>query len=904
MSAAAIDPIQTASSLKNRVGDHVWAIADQMLISGTNFVTMILMARGLESAADFGVFVLVYSILLFSNSLQMALVTQPHNVLGVSRIGRDYVRYTSSTAFNQLGLVLVLATLVLVAWVISKYIGWQDAPMLLAMAPTIIAWQLQEFMRRVLYTERRTSIAFALDVVSYGGQALAISALWWNNRLTGSAALYAITAASTISILIGFWKLRSSLALQYDLQVTKENWHFGKWLAGGYLIGNWLSSQLLVFLAAGLLGTWAAGILRAIHTVFGPMRILAQAFSATLPTKLAKTLQSEGPTGFGREVARAFLVVIPLFGVYCILVALLSGQILTFAFGNAYAGYEGVLVLYSFSAFVSYLTIVFSANLRATRRTRSIFMCELCATLVVVPVSGLLIPILGLYGVVFGMIFTDLLLLGLYCWTYRVAMRELGSTTSLDDKTNASSQQIGSLEPTISSLTQSSRTARRGEMLLPVLDALDVDGIPYCVLHGYSDYPEHVSSDVDCIMPESALKNTMGTSNLRTTLTERIGGDMAVVQWLRGGAHGIVLRKKFADGTSEFLQLDVSDGCHLNKRVPFYFGEEILQSRQRYQQIWVPATKIEFGCYLIRRITKRKLSSEHAQRLSQLYEKDRRGCREQIERLLERRSSLRVDLAAASGDWCEVQSTLIPLRRELLLKAARKQPWHVISNLVAGSLRRTRRWFKPSGFHLVLLGPDGAGKSSVTSGVQQALSPVFLESTCRSFPPRLLNRQVGNPSQPHDIRPRSPISSVLRAILYWWVYYGPGYYFTVYPALVRSSLVIHDRHVIDCQVDPNRYQYSGPAWLLRWIWRWMPKPHLVVLLDVPAEILQSRKQEVSFEVSARQRIAYRALVEQLPNGRIVDGAQSFEKVVSDVNELILQTLTDRLKLSSERVPKS
>ncbi|MDZ4848790.1 MAG: hypothetical protein SGI77_05820 [Pirellulaceae bacterium] len=902
MSAAVIDPIRSAFGLKNRVGDQVWAIADQMLISGTNFVTMILMARGLNSAADFGVFVLVYSILLFSNSIQMALVTQPHNVLGVSRIGREYVRYTSSTAFNQLGLVLVLATLVLIAWGISRYIGWQDAPMLLAMAPTIIAWQLQEFMRRVLYTERRTSMAFALDVLAYGGQALAISALWWNNRLTGSAAFYAITAASTFSVLIGFWKLKSSLALQYDLQVTKENWHFGKWLAGGYLVGNWLSSQLLVFLAAGLLGTWAAGILRAIHTVFGPMRILAQAFTATLPTKLARTLRSEGPTGFGREVARAFLVVTPLFGIYCLLVALLSGQILTFAFGQGYAGYEGVLVLYSVSAFVSYLAIVFSANLRATGRTRSIFMCELYATLFVVPVCGLLIPLLGIYGVVFGMIFTDVLLLGLYYWTYRETMSELGSTTSIDVTANESSQWISSKEKVISAQSQSSRASRRGEMLLPVLNALDLDGIPYCVLHGYRDYPAQVTSDVDCIMPETALENTIGTSNLRTTLTERIGRDMAVVQWLRGGAHGIVLRKQFADGTSEFLQLDVSDGCHLNKRILFYSGDEILQSRRRYQLIWVPATKIEFGCYLIRRITKRNLSSEHAQRLSQLYQKDRRGCREQIERLLGRRSSRRVELAAVSGDWSEVQSTLIALRRELLLQAARKQPWQVILNLVAGILRRTRRWFKPSGFHLVLLGPDGAGKSSVASGVQQALSPVFLESTCRSFPPRLLNRQVGNPSQPHDIPPRSPFASVLRAILYWWIYYAPGYYFTIYPALVRSSLVIHDRHVIDCLVDPKRYRYAGPAWLLRSIWRWMPKPHLVVLLDVPAEILQSRKQEVSFEVSARQRTAYRELVEQLPNGKIVDGAQSFAQVVSDVNELILQTLTDRLKNSPERVP--
>jgi len=326
MPVAVINSTRTAPKFRGRIGDNVWAVADQMLISGTNFVTMVLMARGLNSAADFGVFVLVYSVLLFCNSLQMALVTQPHSVLGVSQELAAYVRYTSSCAFNQLALVLALATLVLGAWGISTLIGWRDAPLLLAMTSTIIAWQLQEFMRRVLYTERRISSAFAMDIVAYGGQALAISILWWKHSLTGSVAFYAIAATSAVAALIGWWQLRRSLSLQYDFEVTKENWHFGKWLAAGYIVGNWLSSQLLVFLAAGILGTWAAGILRAMHTVFGPMRIVAQAISLTLPTKLATALESEGAAGFRREARLAFATATPLFGAYCLLIALFSDK--------------------------------------------------------------------------------------------------------------------------------------------------------------------------------------------------------------------------------------------------------------------------------------------------------------------------------------------------------------------------------------------------------------------------------------------------------------------------------------------------------------------------------------------------------------------------------------------------
>src|SRR3954463_9635556 len=104
--AAARKPMQSLLG-----GRNLWGLADQLLISFTNFVTMILVVRGLDDRAAFGTFTLVYSALLFANILQFALVTQPHNVIGTTRGGEDYRLYTTTTGLVQLALAFALGAM-------------------------------------------------------------------------------------------------------------------------------------------------------------------------------------------------------------------------------------------------------------------------------------------------------------------------------------------------------------------------------------------------------------------------------------------------------------------------------------------------------------------------------------------------------------------------------------------------------------------------------------------------------------------------------------------------------------------------------------------------------------------------------------------------------------------------
>jgi hypothetical protein len=106
-------------------------------------------------------------------------------------------------------------------------------------------------------------------------------------------------------------------------------------------------------------------------------------------------------------------------------------------------------------------------------------------------------------------------------------------------------------------------------------------------------------------------------------------------------------------------------------------------------------------------------------------------------------------------------------------------------------------------------------------------------------------------------------------------------------------LLVHDRYMIEIVVDPKRFRFSGPARLAGIFRRLTPPLDLVILLDAPADVLQSRKQEVPFEETQRQREAYRALVRRMPNGRVVNADRPVEQVIEDVKRTILQHLADR-----------
>ena len=107
--------------------------------------------------------------------------------------------------------------------------------------------------------------------------------------------------------------------------------------------------------------------------ILNPLNVIWFAVGNVLPIRLSRARASRGDAAARGELRSAYLGSMPVVGLYCLAASLLSGPILTFLFGDAYAGYGWVVAGAALIRFVGYHSHLLAIGLRAQHNTRPIF---------------------------------------------------------------------------------------------------------------------------------------------------------------------------------------------------------------------------------------------------------------------------------------------------------------------------------------------------------------------------------------------------------------------------------------------------------------------------------------------------------------------------------------------------
>lgn len=424
----------------------------------------------------------------------------------------------------------------------------------------------------------------------------------------------------------------------------------------------------------------------------------------------------------------------------------------------------------------------------------------------------------------------------------------------------------------------------RVEMLRCVIDALEAQGVSLCILNGYDNLANEVPSDIDCMVQSDQLP--LEFMNVINSTCLRVVG---VFQ--RELNTYVVVVANMDSRNPEFIWFDAESDFREHGRV-FFQADEVLASAIRQGKFFTPSVYHEFILYLVKKVVHGSIPEKHAGRLTQLFQVAPEQCRAEMETLWCDEAVTIMVQASLSGDWSAVNDSMKEIREELFRSVGAMDRRNAVRTRLAETGRRLRRFTYPTGVHVVFLGSDGSGKSTVIRKVECALAPGFRQTARLHLFPSSNREKSGPVIDPHGQPPRSLAGSIVKMGV-WWVRYTCGYIRHIRAKLVRSVLVVSDRYFLDILVDPVRYRYGGPTWLPQLVWKFLPKPDLIILLDAPADVLQQRKQEVPFEESERQVLAYRDLFGDMNRGHIVNANQSVEDVVSDVNRIILNFMAAR-----------
>lgn len=192
---------------------------------------------------------------------------------------------------------------------------------------------------------------------------------------------------------------------------------------------------------------------------------------------------------------------------------------------------------------------------------------------------------------------------------------------------------------------------------------------------------------------------------------------------------------------------------------------------------------------------------------------------------------------------------------------------------------------------IVILGPDGAGKSSVIDELVGRFDRAGRAVKMRHLKPRTVARLRPQSGMivvdPHGKPPRGAVLSLAKIVI--WII--EEWYATLFHEK-KGTLLIYDRYYHDLLVDPKRYRFGAPLWIAQLVGKLMPQPKLWVLLNASVEALRSRKQEVTPEETARQCDAYVSFIRSRREHVIVDASQSLDRVISDVEQAIQARLME------------
>ncbi|MBN1545805.1 MAG: glycosyltransferase [Syntrophaceae bacterium] len=431
-------------------------------------------------------------------------------------------------------------------------------------------------------------------------------------------------------------------------------------------------------------------------------------------------------------------------------------------------------------------------------------------------------------------------------------------------------------------------------VLIRLLDELNKRGQAYAIIHGAGKKPPGVESDVDIALGRNPLRSIEPV--IRYAHEE---GIVELIQRLHYEIpFGYYYILKVRDGSrNQFLHLDcLYDPIGLNRyrlKTPRFLSDSIREN-------WgYRASDVATASYLIaKRAVKEDLSSDQWRELLNSFEAvERNSLLDEVKSQLGSKAAKHVAQVTMCRTPGEASSALKGVKAVMTRGFRLKHPFRWGLGVTLDTMRKLTRFFRPTGTFVVVVGPDGSGKSGLAEACCRELRRGFRRVWRFHWRPGLLPKLRKGGGEPvWNAPPKTATYSgtiSLARYLYYLIDFLLGYWFVIYPKKARTTLIIGERWYYDIIANPERYGFRLPQWLIRLGGCLVPSPDLTVLLAAQPEVIHARKPELTPDEIREQTSRLRNVIEGTPQHVEISTDGTFENSLSLLTSEILDKTSMR-----------
>jgi|HubBroStandDraft_6_1064221.scaffolds.fasta_scaffold14041_3 O-antigen/teichoic acid export membrane protein len=390
-----------------------FAVLDQGLISGSNFLVSILLARWLVPD-QYGAYAVAFGIFVLLSVVYQALVLEPMAVFGGSCY-RDGLRgYVLSLLWIHLTISLVMIAAIGSAALIAKEFSHSAvlagalAGIMIASPCVLIFWLVRRAFYLGLAASKAALGAFVYSSLSMGGLYL----LYHRGLLSPFTAFALMGLAALGTALYNFIRLWGQLADSTPAPRVRESWSkhwtYGRWALASS-IANWIPAYVYYPLLSTFAGMAASGQLKAVMNFMLPIEQVKAALALLFLPYAARIQAQRGSSSVGKLSTRLTFVSVGIAGAYWATILIFRHPLFHFLYSGRYSEVAHLLPAVAFGSIIWSACFGPATALRAMESPASVFAAYALATFLSLLIGVPAAWAFGVTGAVWGSNLADVL---------------------------------------------------------------------------------------------------------------------------------------------------------------------------------------------------------------------------------------------------------------------------------------------------------------------------------------------------------------------------------------------------------------------------------------------------------------------------------------------------------------